>query len=452
LIQNGEEMNTALLSYQKSGTKLAAHIIMDLAGAINLADMFSKKINIISNYLGINADTDSLRFGSFGFKNGNNILLRIDTVDSDNCSVSSDYFKVERDFFESLLPEQNFCLVEHQKPDDFAKHNFTADIDKKFYVYRDFRDVFNSHTGFIDSSRLSYDLSRQTDSPASFQKFKYLDISLFNRVLDEWKSHILSFMEHQDKFTPIRYEDMVSFPEKSVCSIASAMGLDIDEISAKEIASKYLNKNLADLSSEHSEYLHYTGHKKRSGRWREFFNEYMVEKTKEKVGDLLIELGYEKDLDWGISGSEPDEKISDFKPRLDKSCAGYERDNFFRKARAASYVRDIDESLLKDKIAIYGAGSYTRTLLEDLQNKDCISFIIDNDEKKIGSDISGITILGSDALIERFMDYDFIYVAVNPEYYGKVVQKILDSGIPYYKIVNIFDNSYNSERVYIENY
>jgi len=72
---------------------------------------------------------------------------------------------------------------------------------------------------------------------------------------------------------------------KEMKKIAKALQLNVSEAYLKTVYQKSFG-------------VGWSFFKGKVGVWREYFNDEHKVAVKEEIGDLLIQLGYEKDLDW----------------------------------------------------------------------------------------------------------------------------------------------------------
>ncbi|MEW6113609.1 MAG: sulfotransferase domain-containing protein [Thermodesulfobacteriota bacterium] len=105
---------------------------------------------------------------------------------------------------------------------------------------------------------------------------------------------------HPDRFMEVRYETLRADPRSVLADVLAFYGINepmesIDAMIAgvKKKTTFNLRKNLNRGSG--------TARKGVIGDWRNHFTPEHVKRFKEGCGEFLIQLGYEKDLNWGVS-------------------------------------------------------------------------------------------------------------------------------------------------------
>jgi hypothetical protein len=152
---------------------------------------------------------------------------------------------------------------------------------------------------------------------------------------------------------------------------------------------------------------------------------------------MLIELGYEQDKNW-TQEKHSSPKLVAFKERLDKACEHYNFD--FRKSNVTMYLKNINSILADYKVVFYGTGSYMHRVLKLLDHKHNIVFCVDDNPQRAASNIEGIPVYKSDALIDKFMTYDLVMLTVNPQYNFDLRHNLNQFEFPSYKIVDAYNH------------
>lgn len=99
---------------------------------------------------------------------------------------------------------------------------------------------------------------------------------------------------NQPEFLELRYEDLIADEERWFSKIFDQYGFNDDvKRVAMNIAESHSLRNI-DKWKKGTEHVTSGA----SGQWQEFFEPDHVARLKETVGPLLIQLGYESDLDW----------------------------------------------------------------------------------------------------------------------------------------------------------
>jgi hypothetical protein len=101
-----------------------------------------------------------------------------------------------------------------------------------------------------------------------------------------------------DHYTEVRYEDLLERPHEEVRRLLGFLGAEATDEIVKQCVSSASFERLSRGRQRGEEDLSSFFRKGVAGEWRSVFTERDKEIFKEAAGDLLIELGYEKDIDW----------------------------------------------------------------------------------------------------------------------------------------------------------
>lgn len=99
-------------------------------------------------------------------------------------------------------------------------------------------------------------------------------------------------------YTEVRYEDLLARPEEEVRRLLGFLGADASEEAARRCVSSASFEKLSKGRQRGEEDPASFFRKGVAGDWRSAFTEEDRFIFKEAAGDLLVELGYEEDLDW----------------------------------------------------------------------------------------------------------------------------------------------------------
>jgi hypothetical protein len=367
---------------------------------------------------------------------------RLDKVLSSNYFVSDQFLGTKRmiaisdDLTKNILESNDFVYVGHTKPGVIFDTLLRDLIKNKIFLIRDFRDVYNSKTKFVSPETIDFTLMELLGSYEEYQRFRYLNLSYFHSYLDSWKSYVDDYLMHKDDMLLVRYEDLISDPHSVIKEVLTYIGLDINKAAIEKAIKDYFNVELM-TDNKHKHFRHFSGSVKRSGEWMQFFNDDMVKIIKDKVGKHLIELGYEKDLDWQPVRPDNDALVV-FHNRLDKAWANYKSQHF---TAVEAAIAKIDGYLKDNSVVIYGAGLYARELCNRLRNIGSVVFFVDDDPNKAGTDINGIEVTGKRELIKRYLDYDKILIATHHQYHSAIYASLKASHIHESKIQNVYDDN-----------
>lgn len=114
-----------------------------------------------------------------------------------------------------------------------------------------------------------------------------------------------SWLANYPKTIPVRYEDMISDPERTLALLFSRLEMKIprplllsiikfNSFQHMTVGRKFWQKGREPGSADPSAHIR----KGIVGDWKNYFKPHHIERFKELAGDVLIEFGYEKDLNW----------------------------------------------------------------------------------------------------------------------------------------------------------
>ncbi len=99
-------------------------------------------------------------------------------------------------------------------------------------------------------------------------------------------------------YTEVRYEDLLERPNQEVGRLARFLGADISEKAVQQAVGSASFEKLSKGRERGQEDTSSFYRKGIAGDWRNYFTERDREIYKDEAGELLIRLGYERDLDW----------------------------------------------------------------------------------------------------------------------------------------------------------
>lgn len=169
-----------------------------------------------------------------------------------------------------------------------------------FFIYRDPRDVAVSEAYYLTYMNPWHGLHSyfskklQSSEERILATIKGINDPTFSydypNISDRFKRY-QRWIGKENVFT-VKFENLVSENRKELLvqmadfyARRSQLDLDIEEV---------VNSALLNINPAHS----HTFRKGEAGGWQKVFNEELKEQAKIVAGDLLIELGYEKDLNW----------------------------------------------------------------------------------------------------------------------------------------------------------
>ena len=177
----------------------------------------------------------------------------------------------------------NSCVIKSHEPPESPIIRFPA---KFIHLVRDGRDVVVSKYFYEKDFCVANGIHAQFDEP--FDDYVV-------RVAAEWRDYIESWM---NTGTPVyKYEDFLRDPTNSLEKVIQELGVEVDISrirSAVETNTKDKFKRSLDQTFQHNTFVR----KAVAGDWRNFFSNTHIDTFKQIAGDLLVDLGYEKDSDW----------------------------------------------------------------------------------------------------------------------------------------------------------
>jgi hypothetical protein len=99
-------------------------------------------------------------------------------------------------------------------------------------------------------------------------------------------------------YTEVRYEDLLGRPNQEISRLAAFLGADTSEKAVQQAVGSASFEKLSKGRERGQEDTSSFYRKGVAGDWNNYFTERDKEIYKEEAGELLIRLGYERDLDW----------------------------------------------------------------------------------------------------------------------------------------------------------
>lgn len=185
--------------------------------------------------------------------------------------------------------EKPVGIKTHMYKNEFQKEKLPKH--KIVYILRDGRDVLISYY-FYTYGFLGKDKER-------VKNFSNDDFSDFLRKESmNYRNHIIGWFEFQNIFK-IKYEELKNNYIHILSNIQKYLNI-VNLITEDEVKEKYvdnfkgMDKNLNALQGDNTAFYR----KGIIGDWENYFNEENKSIFKEYCGQLLIDLGYEKDTNW----------------------------------------------------------------------------------------------------------------------------------------------------------
>lgn len=271
-----------LFTMPKTGTHLMRPLLENLTGKFSIS-IWAQEVDCPKNYL--------------YDKNLTNLLLLLPNV----VQLYWLHQPVPKESLISVLDdlnENNEFLVTHAPFSVEMESNLKHRNSIVFFLIRDPRDwvisvirhpagsgvdIFGAPTGDTDFHDL--DMDEKIDHIINGTSTYYSVSEVYDRFLSWRKSPVCCSLRFEALLGPLggRFNEKEQIAE--LRKIAKALKLDISD------------RTLLDAFEE-SFGVGSVFSKGKSSSWKEYFNEEHKEAFKEKLGDLLIELGYEKDYNW----------------------------------------------------------------------------------------------------------------------------------------------------------
>ena len=114
-----------------------------------------------------------------------------------------------------------------------------------------------------------------------------------------------SWLANYSKIIPLKYEDMIANPNVSITSVFSRLEIDVppklllsiiehNSFQHMTVGRKFWQQGRKPGSEDPNAHIR----KGIVGDWKNHFKPHHIERFKELAGDILIEFGYETDLNW----------------------------------------------------------------------------------------------------------------------------------------------------------
>jgi len=198
---------------------------------------------------------------------------------------------------QEYVPEinRNNDIIESLSPPRVIKSHalHTSSFPKVIYLVRDGRDVYVSYY---------YYRLKQLDEGLTFSDF----LRRNDHFPSLWRDHVESWLrggQAQPNMQVVRYEDLLSDPESELKKMVEFIGIEVSEDVIKKAVEDSRFDKMREIDQTKGRKYNLTGtkdfvRKGKSGTWQDEFSQDDIKYFKENAGDLLIHLGYEKDLDW----------------------------------------------------------------------------------------------------------------------------------------------------------
>lgn len=188
----------------------------------------------------------------------------------------------EREQYDSMTS----ILWTHQSPR--ATHFEMLSMNRTwFYILRDGRSVVNSWMHYAVTHRM---LKRHPQYSVSDVNELYSQIEYFKKNVLRWCSHVNAYLDFQDQYSLVIFEDLVANKAETIKYISNAMGLGIGAHIAEAVQQSDINKTIQDAP----------GHVRLGSNddWNNYFTNQHIEIYQKLAGKTLARLGQKLYLEW----------------------------------------------------------------------------------------------------------------------------------------------------------
>jgi hypothetical protein len=175
------------------------------------------------------------------------------------------------------------CVIKSHEMPQSREINFPA---RFVHLVRDGRDVVVSK--FFFDSEFSVANGLQSSFEPDFDAY-------LRRVTGEWRDYVQSWQAVLPAY--YRYEDFLEKPGEMVRRVTSDVGLSVSEQRCCEAVEANTREKMHQALNQ--TFRHNTFVRKGvSGDWRNYFSSENIVIFKKLAGQLLVDLGYEHNLNW----------------------------------------------------------------------------------------------------------------------------------------------------------
>lgn len=180
------------------------------------------------------------------------------------------------------------------------------------HMLRDGRDIAVSDTFLLfrelDERDVPADVRRQAGESRQFHVFgkgspvPLIQPAVMRHVVDDWSRCVAGARRARElfgaAFHEVRYERIVGDPGVELATILRWLGVDVDNRWVQEVVATQTFESFAGGRMPGQEDRTAEWRKGISGDWRNYFSNDDKALFKSLAGGLLVELGYEQNLDW----------------------------------------------------------------------------------------------------------------------------------------------------------
>ena len=234
------------------------------------------------------------------------ILLGFSNVAPYAKRVHSFYAEYEGESGKKREPEKALAWLDSLRPRDVASaHLFarpeaiarvTSPKFAPYFIFRDPRDVVVSHVFYVTDMEARHVHHEYYQSLPDFDS--RLTVSILGRPdsgiefpnIAERFAPYLGWLDQKEVLT-IHFEDLIHHREQTLTSIMDHLLSRVPPPATRQLILESLETSINPKKSP-------TFRSGKTGEWKKHFTDEHKKIFKEVAGDLLIKLGYEKDIEW----------------------------------------------------------------------------------------------------------------------------------------------------------
>lgn len=208
----------------------------------------------------------------------------------------------------NISPNYEKCILH-------GHHLFHPRMGKCIAIVRDGRDVMVSayfHFLFKNDRNKSFgvkyhrkhlkfqDYDDVKSNMPQFIKYMFTKFANKNFLHFNWSNFVQNVSRYSDRVCTIKYEELLDNPVKCLFRAIEFYELNrCSEIYLKQVVNKYSFENVTNREPGDENKRSFV-RKGIMGDWKNYFNKEACDVFKKFAGEELIELGYERDLEWTI--------------------------------------------------------------------------------------------------------------------------------------------------------
>jgi hypothetical protein len=215
--------------------------------------------------------------------------------DPDGCNL---LHKVCKDNFAYLPTHGHYVMKLHTEYSKEAMQVFDSYNINPIIMYRDLRDQCVSRYFHVlhDPTHRHYTLYNSLPKNEGMTHNLQIALAYYPNWIKNW---ITEMKTHPDRFYEVRYEDLRADAKTTLMGVLSFYGIQLSNEQVEQIVKKVSSQTKFDIR-ENLNKKSGTARKGIVGDWRNHFTEEHVKLFKEQCGQLLIDCGYENDLNWSV--------------------------------------------------------------------------------------------------------------------------------------------------------